>query len=326
MSNGRKVSIVLEELGLRYTTHVIDIVNNEQKEDWFLRINPNGRIPAIVDRTPNADDESHEKPVFDSGAILLYLAARYDGDHRLSFAYNTEKYWEMVQWLFWMQSGIGPMQRILQFNLTSLQPTLGTFDLLKAGSSQGQAYHFLRYAPEQIPYATDRYQTETKRLYSVLESRLSSQRTYNAAGAQPKASQHAEAKGPGSKNAEPGTSGPWIVGDKCTLADIACFSWIDASQWAGVELDSFPEVQAWTERINERPAVQRGLNVPEPYEFKKLMQSKVCFNCTYTAKSIMRRADECVSNSQLQESMEQHAKESSEWILKGQRAEMAKYK
>ncbi|KAL8917209.1 MAG: hypothetical protein Q9172_005939 [Xanthocarpia lactea] len=304
MSNGRKVSIVLEELGLRYTTQVIDIVNNEQKEDWFLRINPNGRIPAIVDRTPNADDESPEKPVFDSGAILLYLAARYDGNHRLSYAYNTVKYWEMVQWLFWMQSGIGPMQ--------------------------GQAYHFLRYAPEQIPYATDRYQTETKRLYSVLESRLSLQRNYNAAaGAQPTAS-HAEAKRPGSKKAEePGTSGPWIVGDKCTLADLACFSWIDASQWAGVELDSFPEVQEWTERINERPAVQRGLNVPQPYEFKKLMRSKVWFNSPYTATSVKSSYAPGLTigiESHLQESMEQHAKESSEWILKGQQVEMAKHK
>lgn len=187
----------------------------------------------------------------------------------------------MVQWLFWMQSGIGPMQ-VHPLPLSELehlpQSVLLSFNtqhlhLLKA-ILQGQAYHFLRYAPERIPYATDRYQTETKRLYSVLESRLTSQRTDNIADSHPKAS-HAEVETPSSKNAEPDTSGPWIVGDKCTLADIACFSWIDASEWAEVGLESFPEVRKWTERINERPAVQRGLNVPEPYEFKKLMRSKV---------------------------------------------------
>ncbi|KAL8735338.1 MAG: hypothetical protein Q9166_000883 [cf. Caloplaca sp. 2 TL-2023] len=240
----------------------------------------NGRIPAIVDRTPSTDGISQEKPVFDSGAILLYLAAKYDIHHKISYPYNMANYWEMVQWLFWMQSGIGPMQVYL-FPVSAFEGLLQSILLLSSNTqyidlltvaSKGQAYHFLRYAPEQIPYATDRYQTETKRLYSILEARLTSQRTNNAAGADPKASD-TKAESLISKSGEPDTSGPWIVGDKCTLADLACFSWIDASEWAGVGLHNFPEVQQWTERINQRPAVQRGLNVPESYQFKKLMQT-----------------------------------------------------
>ena len=222
--NGQKVSITLEELDLPYHVENIQISKNVQKEDWFLKINPNGRIPALVDRTPGADGKPREKRIFESGAMMLYLCQRYDPNHKLSFHYDSDEYWEVVEWLVWMQSGLGPMQ--------------------------GQANHFFRYAPEKIEYGIDRYQTETKRLYQVLEDRLDQQ-------------------------SKAGSSGPWIVGDKMTIADLACWSWVNWDVWAGVDVKQFKHLSQWASRINERPAIQRGLDVPEPFEMKKKMQTKV---------------------------------------------------
>ncbi|KAG8627538.1 hypothetical protein KVT40_005021 [Elsinoe batatas] len=157
--NGQKIHIALEELGLPYEVHKIDISKNEQKEPWFLEINPNGRIPALVDHSTTPPQR-----LFEGGSILQYLTARYDKSHLISFPYDTPDYWESISWLTWMQSGVGPIQ--------------------------GQANHFYRYAPEKIPYAINRYQTETKRLYSVLEDRLAKE-------------------------------GDWLVGGKYSIADIA---------------------------------------------------------------------------------------------------------
>jgi len=134
--NGWKVSIALEELGLPYQVHAIRLEKLEQKEPWFLALNPNGRIPAIVDRS-NGDF-----PVFESGAILIYLAEKTG---RLLPAESKARS-QVLQWLMFQMSGVGPMQ--------------------------GQANVFFRYAPEKIQYAIDRYQNETKRLYGVLDERL----------------------------------------------------------------------------------------------------------------------------------------------------------
>jgi glutathione S-transferase/GST-like protein len=134
--NGWKVSIALEELGLPYQVHPIRLEKLEQKEPWFLALNPNGRIPAIVDRS-NGDF-----PVFESGAILIYLAEKTG---RLLPA-EAKARSVVLQWLMFQMGGVGPMQ--------------------------GQANVFFRYAPEKIQYAIDRYQNETKRLYGVLDGRL----------------------------------------------------------------------------------------------------------------------------------------------------------
>jgi GST-like protein len=134
--NGYKASITLEELGLDYTVHALDLGRGEQKSPEFLKINPNGRIPAIVDR------EAGDYPVFESGAILLYLAEKTG---RLLPA--TEKgRWDAVQWLMFQMGGVGPMQ--------------------------GQANVFNRYFPERLPSVIQRYQNETRRLYEVLDARL----------------------------------------------------------------------------------------------------------------------------------------------------------
>ncbi|TPX31780.1 hypothetical protein SmJEL517_g04954 [Synchytrium microbalum] len=139
--NGIKVSAALEELGLTYKTYKINFSTNEQKEEWFLKINPNGRIPALVDHTAPGGDFA----VFESGAILQYLADNHDPEHKLLPA-DPLKRSVAIQWLYFQMGGVGPMQ--------------------------GQANHFSRYAPEKIPYAIKRYQDETRRLYTVLERGL----------------------------------------------------------------------------------------------------------------------------------------------------------
>ena len=131
--NGRKVSIALEELGLEYKVLALNLKALEQKEPEFLAINPNGRIPAIVD---------DGFAVFESGAILLYLAEKTG---RL-IPVDVKGRSQVVQWLMWQMSGLGPMQ--------------------------GQANVFFRYFPETIQPVIDRYQNETKRLYGVMDLRL----------------------------------------------------------------------------------------------------------------------------------------------------------
>jgi len=136
--NGWKASVTLEELGLPYEVRPVSLLENEQKEDWFLAINPNGRIPAIVDR------EAGDFPVFESGAIMLYLCEK-EGSGRLLPKDPRERS-RVIQWLMFQMSGVGPMQ--------------------------GQANVFFRYFPEKIPAAIDRYQHETRRLYEVLDAQL----------------------------------------------------------------------------------------------------------------------------------------------------------
>jgi len=138
--NGYKASIMLEECGLPYQVHAMALSKLEQKQDWFLKINPNGRIPAIVDHSED------DFPVFESGAILMYLGDKSG----LFMPQNTPKTFKqhslVVQWLMFQKSGLGPMM--------------------------GQANVFYRYATEKIPYAIKRYQNESRRLLEILDQRL----------------------------------------------------------------------------------------------------------------------------------------------------------
>ncbi len=196
--NGQKASIALEELERPYTVHPVDLSKLEQKEEWFLRLNPNGRIPVIVDR-------ENDHVVFESGAILLYLAEKTGRLLPSDPAARSQ----VIQWLMFQVGGIGPMQ--------------------------GQANVFYRYAPEPIPYAIERYQKETRRLYEVLERRLEGR--------------------------------DYLVGDYF-IADIASFTWVRTHDWSGVSLEGLGHVRDWLKRIEARPAVQRGLMVPEPRDRK----------------------------------------------------------
>ncbi|GAA5859320.1 hypothetical protein JCM1840_004560 [Sporobolomyces johnsonii] len=144
--NGMKIVVVFEELinlgqPIKYTEHTLSFSNNEQKEPWFLEINPNGRIPAVVDRSRN------DQKVWETGSILLYLSKHYDQKFLLHFDDDSQET-DMWNWLFFQHGGYGPMA--------------------------GQAGHFLNAAPEKIPYAAKRYIDESKRLLSVYEQRLAS--------------------------------------------------------------------------------------------------------------------------------------------------------
>lgn len=137
--NGQKASVALEEMGLPYEAHKIDIMEGDQFTDEFVAINPNSKIPAIVD--PNGPNGEHFA-VFESGAILIYLAEKSGKCLPSDLAARSE----CLQWLFFQVGGVGPMF--------------------------GQFGHFYKYAKEKIPYGIERYQTETKRLLGVLEKRL----------------------------------------------------------------------------------------------------------------------------------------------------------
>ena len=203
--NGHKVSIALEELGLEYRVHPLDFNKKEQKAPDYLKINPNGRIPAIIDR------DAGDFAVFESGAILLYLAEK-TGQLLPADAQGRS---QVIQWLMFQMGGVGPMQ--------------------------GQANVFFRYFDEKIPSAIARYQNETRRLYEVLDTRL--------------------------QNVD------FLAGDY-SIADIATCPWVRVHEWAGVSVDGLTGLQAWMQRMAERPAVQRGLAVPErAKESEKLVQT-----------------------------------------------------
>ncbi|MFQ5417646.1 MAG: glutathione S-transferase family protein [Myxococcota bacterium] len=191
--NGWKASIMLEEVGLPYEVKPIRLDKMEQKEPWFLAFNPNGRIPAIVDR------EEDDFAVFESGAILIYLAEK-SGQLLPSDARGRST---VLQWLMFQMGGVGPMQ--------------------------GQANVFFRYAPEKIPFAIERYQKETHRLYEVLDGALA-QREY-------------------------------LAGDY-SIADIATWPWVRLHGWAGVEIDDLPNLQRWLDQLSKRPAVDKGFQIP----------------------------------------------------------------
>ena len=134
--NGRKASILLEELGIDYQAHPIDITKDEQFEPAFLKISPNNRIPAIV-------DNDNSLSLMESGAIMLYLAEK----HGQFIPSDPTLKWKTTEWLMWQMGGLGPMA--------------------------GQAHHFLKYNVGKAPYAEDRYRNEAKRLYGVLDKQLS---------------------------------------------------------------------------------------------------------------------------------------------------------
>ncbi len=188
--NGWKVSIALEEMGLPYDVRVIDFATNEQKDDWYVKINPNGRIPAL-------DDDGFT--LFESGAILLYLAEK-TGKFLPIEAHARS---QVIQWLMFQMSAVGPMM--------------------------GQANVFLRYFPEKIQAAIDRYQREVTRLFGVMDVQLASHE--------------------------------YIAGDY-SIADMSLWPWVSGHDWSGVAIDEFKHLQRWLDLVGDRSAVQDGRDVP----------------------------------------------------------------
>lgn len=193
--NGHKITLFLEEAELEYRLIRVDISKGDQFRPDFLSISPNNKIPAIVDHLPA--DGGAPLSVFESGAILLYLAEKTG---KLLSGELRERYLTL-QWLFWQVGGLGPML--------------------------GQNHHFNHFAPQPVPYAIERYQVETQRLYQVMNKRL--ERV------------------------------PWLAGEHYSIADIAAWPWINAHSRQRVDLEDYPAVFNWFERIRTRPATERAL-------------------------------------------------------------------
>lgn len=200
--NGHKASVALEEMGLSYEVKRVDLMKGAQKVPEYVALNPNGRIPTIVDR--DEDDFA----VFESGAIMIYLAEKTGKFLPKEMKARSE----VIQWLMFQMGGIGPMM--------------------------GQANVFFRYFPEKIQPAIDRYQTEVKRLFQVLDNRL--------------------------ENHE------YLV-DDYSIADMANWCWVRTAFWSGVETENLVHLTRWIDAIAERPAAQRGIIIPE--DISSLKQS-----------------------------------------------------
>ncbi len=189
--NGQKISIMLEEVGLSYRVNPINIENGEQFDPAFLKVAPNNRIPAIIDTDTGLQ-------LMESGAILLYLAEKTGKLWPQDFPTK----WRVVEWLMWQMGGIGPFL--------------------------GQVHHFVRFNPGKSAYAEERYAKEAKRLWGVLDRRLSEVE--------------------------------YVAGDY-SIADIAIWPWISRFAWQRIEVTEHPNVMRWYRAIAERPAVKRGWDV-----------------------------------------------------------------
>ena len=200
--NGHKITLMLEETGLPYRIVPVDIGAGDQFKPEFLAISPNNRMPAIVDNAPA--DGGAPIPVFESGAILVYLAEKTG--QLLPTAVRERK--AALEWLAWQVGGFGPML--------------------------GQNHHFTRYAPEKIPYAIERYQRETARLYGVLDRRLA--------------------------------VSEFVAGDALSIADLACHPWAAAHAWHHVDLADYPAVERWFGALAARPAFERAYAVEKTFK------------------------------------------------------------
>ena len=194
--NGHKIHIMLEETGLEYKVHAIDIGVGDQFKPDFLAISPNNKIPAMIDQ-----DGPGGKPfaLAESGAMLFYLASKTGR----FLPKGLRERWMVMQWVMTQMGHVGPML--------------------------GQAHHFLQYAPEKIEYAMNRYRNEAKRLYGVVDKRL----------------QESE----------------WLGGNEYSIADMATMPWMRAPERQGVDIEQFPVLKRWRERIAARPAVKRAVEV-----------------------------------------------------------------
>ena len=194
--NGKKASIMLEEIALPYEVHAINLGQGDQFKPEYLAINPNNKIPSIIDT-----DGPGGKPLtlFESGAILMYLAEKTG---KLWPADLRQRYL-VIQWLMFQMGGVGPMF--------------------------GQANYFFRLE-EKVPYAIERYHKEALRLYAVLEKALG--------------------------------QNEYLAG-KYSIADVATYPWVWRHEMHHVKLEEFPHVKAWYDKISERPAVKRGMDIPK---------------------------------------------------------------
>ena len=224
--NGHKITMFLEEAEVPYRIVPVDISSGAQFEPDFLAISPNNRMPAIVDRAPA--DGGAPISVFESGAILQYLGEKIGR----FFPRNPRERKAVLEWLFWQVGGLGPMA--------------------------GQNHHFVRYAPEKIPYAVERYVNETNRLYGVLDRRLEDNQ--------------------------------FLAGKEYTIADIAVYPWIVPWQAQLQNLDDTPALKRWFESVAARPATIKAYARGDQYKKRPVVTEesrKILFG--QTSKSVRAR-------------------------------------
>jgi len=197
-SNGKKATIMMEECELEYKIHPIDISTDIQFSEGFVKVNPNSKIPAIVD-----PDGPNGRPftVIESGAILMYLAEKTG----LFLPAEMQRKYEVIQWVMFQMGGIGPIF--------------------------GQVHHFKRAAKEKVPYAINRYFKECRRLYGVLDSRLEGRE--------------------------------YIANNEVSIADFCTVPWVFRHDWQEIDLDEFKNVKRWYDNMMQRPALTRGMNLPD---------------------------------------------------------------
>jgi len=200
--NGWKLPILFEEMGVPYDWALVDFSKNEQRSEAFLAINPNGRIPALIDR-------AHGVTVAESGAILEYAAQRFHSDLLPTAEADLQLHLQVKQWLYWQVSGLGP--------------------------AMGQAMYFQRIARVQghdDPFAIGRFIAEAERCLQMLDDQLAA------------------------------SGGPFVLGERVTLVDVACFAYSASAYWANADISAMPHLRAWIARLHERPSFQRGLGIP----------------------------------------------------------------
>ena len=197
-SNGKKATIMMEECELEYKIHPIDISTDIQFSEDFVKVNPNSKIPAIVD-----PDGPNGRPftVIESGAILMYLAEKTG----LFLPAEMQRKYEVIQWVMFQMGGIGPIF--------------------------GQVHHFKRAAKKKVPYAINRYFKECRRLYGVLDSRLEGRE--------------------------------YIANNEVSIADFCTVPWVFRHDWQEIDLDEFTNVKRWYDNMMQRPALTRGMNLPD---------------------------------------------------------------
>ena len=197
-SNGKKATIMMEECKLEYKIHPIDISTDVQFSEDFVKVNPNSKIPAIVD-----PDGPNGRPftVIESGAILMYLAEKTG----LFLPREMQRKYEVIQWVMFQMGGVGPIF--------------------------GQVHHFKRAAKEKVPYAINRYFNECRRLYGVLDARLAGRE--------------------------------YIANDEVSIADFCTVPWVFRHDWQEIDLDEFTNVKRWYDNMMQRPALTRGMNLPD---------------------------------------------------------------
>ena len=218
--NGYKTSVALEELEIPYNVHVVNLMSGDQKKPEFLKLNPNGRIPVIV------DTDNDNLAIMESGAQLIYLAEKAGK----LLPTEAKARANVMQWLMFQMGGVGPMM--------------------------GQANVFYRYFPEKLQSVIDRYQNESKRLFTVIDKHLQSNQ---------------------------------YLAQDFSIADIANWSWIRIHKWSGVEIEDLPNLKRWMDEISLRPACIKGVQIPRALELPDDENSEKIKEFEKNAKKILQK-------------------------------------